>query len=275
MAIFLGLVQGIAEFLPISSSGHLSLMQHFFGVQNVENDNLFFSVLLHLGTLIAVCIVYWNDIVEMIREFCLGIGALFSPKLRTKNPPPARRLVLMIILGTLPLFVIMPIKGMVEELYSNTIFIGLALIVTGFVLYLSDQLGAGRKNERTMKVKDALLIGCGQALAVVPGLSRSGATIASGMMCGLERNFAVRYSFLLSLPAILGANILSLVDAAQTGIDASLLPKYIVGMIVAAVVGYFAIRLVKGLAKKGKFGNFAWYCWGVGILAIVATFVFY
>ncbi len=274
MAIFLGLVQGIAEFLPISSSGHLSLLQHFFGVQNVENDHLFFSVLLHLGTLISVCIVYRKDVVDMIREFCLGVGALFLPKLREKNPPPARRLVLMVILGTLPLLVILPIKGVVEALYTNTVFIGFALIVTGFVLYLSDQLATGRKTIRNMTVKDALLIGCGQAVAVVPGLSRSGATIASGMTCGLERNFAVRFSFLLSLPAILGANILSLSDAVKAGIDVSMLPKYIIGTVVAAVAGYFAIRLVKELAQKGKFGGFAWYCWGVGILAIVATFVF-
>jgi undecaprenyl-diphosphatase len=274
MAIFLGLVQGIAEFLPISSSGHLSLLQHFFGVQNVENDHLFFSVLLHLGTLISVCIVYRKDVVDMIREFCLGVGALFLPKLREKNPPPARRLVLMVILGTLPLLVILPIKGVVEALYTNTVFIGFALIVTGFILYLSDQLATGRKTIRNMTVKDALLIGCGQAVAVVPGLSRSGATIASGMTCGLERNFAVRFSFLLSLPAILGANILSLSDAVKAGIDVSMLPKYIIGTVVAAVAGYFAIRLVKELAQKGKFGGFAWYCWGVGILAIVATFVF-
>ena len=273
MAIFLGLVQGIAEFLPISSSGHLSLLQNFFGVENIENENVFFSVLLHLGTLISVCIVYRKDIAEMLREFCIGVGALFSPKLRTKEPSSARRLVMMVILGTLPLLVIMPIKSVVEELYSNTIFIGLALIVTGFVLYLSDQLARGKKTERSMTIKDALLIGCGQAIAVVPGLSRSGSTISVGMMCGLKRSFAVRFSFLLSLPAVLGANILSLADAAKTGINAAMLPKYLLGMIVAGVAGYFAIHLVKLLARKGKFGNFAWYCWIVGILAIIATFV--
>ena len=273
MAIFLGLVQGIAEFLPISSSGHLSLLQNFFCVENIENENVFFSVLLHLGTLISVCIVYRKDIVEMLREFCTGVGALFSPKLRTKEPSSARRLVMMVILGTLPLLVIMPIKNVVEELYSNTIFIGLALIITGFVLYLSDQLARGKKTERSMTIKDALLIGCGQAIAVVPGLSRSGSTISVGMMCGLKRSFAVRFSFLLSLPAVLGANILSLADAAKAGINTAMLPKYLLGMIVAGVAGYFAIHLVKLLARKGKFGNFAWYCWIVGFLAIIATFV--
>ena len=274
MAIFLGLVQGVAEFLPISSSGHLSLFQHFFGLQDVESNHLFFSVLLHLGTLISVCIVYWSDIVALVREFCLGVGALFSPRLRQGNPPSARRLVLMIVLATLPLVVILPLKRFVEGLYSSTVFVGFALLVTGFILYLSDHLARGRKQEQTMTLKDALLVGCGQAIAVVPGLSRSGTTIATGMMCGLDRNFAVRFSFLLSLPAILGANLLSLVDAARAGVDTSLLPKYLVGMIVSAVVGYFAIRLVKGLARRGKFGNFAWYCWAVGILAIVATLIF-
>ena len=274
MAILLGLVQGIAEFLPISSSGHLALLQSFFGVENVEEGNLFFSVLLHLGTLISVCIVYRKDIVEMIEEFFKGVGALFSPKLRKENPKPARRLVLMIILATLPLLLILPIKAMVEQLYSNTVFIGFALILTGLILFLSDRMATGRKTERNMTIKDALIVGCGQALAVIPGLSRSGATIATGMMRGFDRKFAVRFSFLMSLPAIIGANLLSLIDAFQTGIDARLLPMYILGTVVAAVTGYFAIRLIRSLTERGKFGSFAWYCWAVGVLAIFATFIF-
>ena len=272
-AAFLGLVQGVAEFLPISSSGHLSLFQNFLGLQMAEDGNLFFDVLLHFGTLISVFIIYWRDIVDMIREFFLGIGDLFRPGKRDTNPPPARRLVMLVILGTLPLFLILPIKDWVEQLYSNTFFIGFALLVTGTLLYISDRLSQGGKTERNATIPDALLVGIGQAIATVPGLSRSGTTIAVGLLRGFDRRYAVRFSFLLSLPAILGANILSLKDAVEAGINWSMLPAYLLGMVVAAVVGYFSIRLVNLLADQGKFGNFAFYCWAVGALALILSII--
>ena len=120
---------------------------------------------------------------------------------------------------------------------------------------------------------DVIIIGFSQALATVPGLSRSGTTISTAMLLGCKREFAVRYSFLLSIPAVIGANILSLKDAAEGGIDWSLMPSYLLGVVVSAVVGYFAIRLVNALSNKGKFGNFAYYCWGVGILALILSAV--
>ena len=266
---FLGFVQGVAEFLPISSSGHLSLFQNFFGLRSAESGGLFFDVLLHLGTLISVFIYYWTDIRDMILEFFRVIAALGKPTGET--PPPARRLVLLVILGTLPLFLILPIKDTVEQLYYNTYFIAFALLATGCLLYLSDRLAKGRKTEKNATIVDVLLVGVSQAIATVPGLSRSGTTIAAGLMRGFDRTFAVRYSFLLSLPAVLGANILSLKDAVQEGVDLGMLPIYLVGMVVSAVVGYFAIRLVNLLTDKGKFGNFAYYCWGVGALTLILS----
>lgn len=214
-------------------------------------------------------VYYWADIKDMILEFFRGIAALGKPTGET--PPPARRLVLLVILGTLPLFLILPIKDAVEQLYNNTYFIGFALLATGGLLFLSDRLAKGRKNEKNATILDVLLIGVSQAIATVPGLSRSGTTIAAGLLRGFDRSFAVRYSFLLSLPAVIGANILTLKDAIQTGIDWGLLPVYLVGTVIAAVVGYFAIRLVNLLTDQGKFGNFAYYCWGVGILALVLS----
>lgn len=270
MSVVLGFVQGVAEFLPISSSGHLTLFQHFFGLG--EPDQLF-NILLHFATLLAVCVVYRADIAAMIAEFFRGIAALASRKPSDQPAPPARRLVLMVILGTLPLVVVLPFKSKVEALGASTLFIGFALLVTGLLLFASDRLKPGRKDERTMTVADALLIGCAQALAVVPGLSRSGTTISAGTARGLDRPFAVRFSFLLSLPAVLGATLLEVVDAAKAGVDTALIPQYILGMAVAAVSGYFAIRLVKLLAQKGRFGAFAYYCWAVGAVTIIATFV--
>ena len=273
-SILLGLVQGVAEFLPISSSGHLSLFQHFFGLANPE-ETLFFDVLLHLGTLIAVFIYYWRDIVELIQEFFRLVGCVVSKKKREQvgRLSPSGRMILMIIVATLPLFVILPIKDKVESLYGNTIFIGIALLVTGFLLFWSDRMGRGRKTARSATMLDALLVGVGQAIAVVPGLSRSGTSISVGLMRGFRRTFAVRFSFLMSIPAVLGANILSIVDAVQTGIEVSEIPVYIVGTIVAAVAGYFAIRMVNNLAGRGKFGAFAYYCWGVGAAAVITSLI--
>ena len=274
-SIFLGLVQGVAEFLPISSSGHLSLFQHFFGLVSSE-ESLFFDVLLHLGTLIAIFVYYWKDIVALCKQFVQLVRCLFSKQKRKtmKQLPPDGRLILMILVATLPLFVVLPIKDKVESLYGNTIFVGAALVVTGCVLFFSDRMSRGKKGPKSATMLDALLVGVGQAVAVVPGLSLSGTTISAGMMRGFHRRFAVRFSFLLSIPAVLGANILSIGEAVRQGIDVSQLPAYIVGTLVAAVSGFFAIRLVNMLADKGKFGSFAYYCWGIGAAAVLASLIF-
>ena len=273
MAIFLGFLQGVAEFLPISSSGHLTLMQHFFSVSEVDN---LYNILLHFATLIAVCAVYWKDIVEMVLEFFRGLAVLFSRRgsREVERVPVARRLVLMVILGTLPLALVLPIEEQIETLGSSPMFVAVMLLVTGCILFFSDRLARGTKTARTATVKDALLVGLAQAFATIPGISRSGSTISAGMLLGFDRKFAVRYSFLLSLPAVLGATLVKVLKAfGGEGIDPALLPKYLVGMVVAGVVGYFSIRLVQLLADKGKFGKFAYYCWIAGAAALVAAIV--
>ena len=270
MSVILGLVQGVAEFLPISSSGHLTLFQHFFGME--EPDNLF-NVLLHFATLLAVCIYYFRDVVEMVTEFFRGLASLFSRRRQGGDIPEARRMVLLVIVGTLPLFVVLLIKDYVEALGASPVFVSCALLMTGCILFLSDRMAGGRKTARTATLKDVLLVGVAQGLATVPGLSRSGCTISAGMAVGFERKFAVRYSFLMSLPAVLGATILEVKDVLEMegGFASGLLPKYLVGMAVAGVVGYFSIRLVNLLAAKGKFGAFAYYCWAAGIVALILS----
>lgn len=267
-AFLLGLVQGVAEFLPISSSGHLAIAQNLLGLEDAGSVPEFFDVLLHLGTLIAVFAAYWTDICEMVVEFFRGIGDLVHRS--TPSPvPPARRLILLIIVGTLPLFAVLPIRKHVQGLTDNMIFVGAALIVTGILLFLCDRVRKGRKTERSATWLDALLVGVGQAVATLPGVSRSGMTITAGCFVGYERRFAVRFSFLLSIPAVLGANILSIGDAVQAGINGAEVPMYLVGVVTAAVTGYLCIRLLKYVADKGRFGAFAYYCWAVGILTLV------
>lgn len=268
MSIILGFVQGVAEFLPISSSGHLTLFQHFFDME--EPDQLF-NVLLHFATLLAVCVVYWQDIWEMIVEFFSFFGDLFSHRTYRGNPPEARRMVLLIIVGTLPLFLVLPVKDKVEAFGNHPLFVCGALLVTGCILFLSDQMARGRKTARSATLLDVLLVGVAQGCATIPGLSRSGCTISAGMVRGFDREFSVRYSFLMSLPAVLGATLLEVLDVMklEEGIPKENLPMYLVGMAVAAVVGYFSIRLVQLLADKGRFGAFAFYCWGAGMLFIL------
>jgi undecaprenyl-diphosphatase len=270
-SFLLGLIQGISEFLPISSSGHLSIAQNLLGLSAVGDKHMFFDVMLHLGTLMAVFIAYWSDIVGMILEFFRAISDLIHHR-STSPTPPARRLMLMVIIGTLPLFVILPFKDAIESLYYNTVFIGCALIFTGVLLFFSDRVRRGHKNEKNVTVRDTLLVGVAQAVATCPGISRSGMTICAGTFLGFKREYAVRYSFLMSIPAILGANILDLADAAKSGaIDMGQMPVYLVGIVTAAVSGYFSIRMIRMIAERGKFGWFAYYCWGAGILTLILT----
>ena len=272
MAIVLGIVQGVAEFLPVSSSGHLSLLQYFFGM---EEPDALYNILLHAATLAAVCAVYWRDLADMIVEFFRGISNLITHKEEQGRPPEGRRLVLLIILGTLPLFAVLPFDDAVESLGANPVFVSVMLLVTGCILFLSDRYGGGRKNANTATVKDVLLVGAAQGFATIPGLSRSGATISAGVALGFERSFAVRYSFLMSLPAVFGATLLKVVKVVKMGeLNTDLLPMYLTGMVVAGVVGYFSIRLVKLLADRGKFGRFAYYCWLAGAAALIASFLY-
>lgn len=269
-SILLGLIQGVAEFLPISSSGHLAIAEHLLGASGTHPPE-FFDVLLHLGTLLAVFVAYWKDIRDMVVEFFCGVRDLAHHS--TPVPvPPARRLILLIIVGTLPLFAVLPIKDLVEGLADNMYFVGGALIVTGFLLFASDRVRKGRKTEKSATLLDVFLVGVAQAIATCPGISRSGTTITAGCFLGFDRKFAVRYSFLMSIPAIFGANILSIKDALETVIWAEV-PVYLVGVLVSAVVGYACIRLLKMIADKGKFGFFSYYCWTVGVLTIIMNLV--
>ena len=273
-AMFLGLIQGLTEFLPVSSSGHLSIFQNFFGLTTAEDAGLLFDVLLHLGTLVSVCVVYWKDIAGIAGD-CVGFLR------QARHPAPGgekrrwygARLLVMIVLATLPLVLILPIHKYIERLYYSTVFIGIALILTGAMLFVSDRMPRGRKTGKTMGVWDALLIGVSQAIATVPGLSRSGATITAGMAVGLDRQFAVKFSFLISIPAVLGANLLSLIEALGDGVDWSQFPAYLLGMLVAMVAGYLAIRLLHYIVKKGKFGYFAYYCAAVGVITLILSAV--
>ena len=271
-AIFLGFIQGVAEFLPISSSGHLAIFQNLFHMNGVGEVDLFFDVLLHFGTLFSVLLVYWKDIRGIVLEFFTMIR-LRRRQEGEKDDPISRRMIWFIMIGTLPLVIAMLFKDSVEALYSNMFFIAFALMVTGLILHLSDHFGGGAKQAKNATILDALLIGVGQMLAIVPGLSRSGTTISAGMARGFERSFAVKFSFLLSIPAILGASLLELLEVFSTGIDVSMLPYYLTGMVTAAVCGYLSIRLLERITRSNRFGAFAYYCWGAAAVTLFLSLI--
>ena len=275
MAAFLGLVQGISEFLPISSSGHLSIFQNLFNLQYSEDEHLLFDVLLHLATLIAVFVFYWRDIKAMAKDTVSFVAGNTSDSGEGGRLKPSVRLVFLIIVATLPLFLMLPFNDAIGSLASRTPFVAFALIVTGALVYISGKLTEGRKNEKTSSVVDAVVVGAAQAVAIIPGLSRSGTTITVGLARGFKREFAVRFSFLMSIPAVLGSVLLELIKALTSGtIVWANLPAYLVGMAIAGVTGYFALALLKKFVLSGEaFSRFAYYCWGAGGLALILSFI--
>ena len=270
-AIFYGILQGATEFLPVSSSGHLSLAQNFFNLSNAEMDYLLFDILLHLGTFFAVFFVYFKDIKLLIVEFVLMMGDILAGR-GARLSIPHRKMVVMILLSTIPLFLVLPVKDYIESLYANTLFIGFTLMATGIMLYFADhKTNRHPLDQNRVPLHSGLVVGIWQALAVLPGISRSGATITGGIFNGFSRDFAVKFSFLMSIPAILGANMLSIKDL--HGVEVDLLLPFVCGMIAAAVSGFLAIRLITYLAKRKSFRLFSIYCLLVGLSAVIATLI--
>ena len=271
-AIILGLIQGIAEFFPISSSGHLSILNNLFDVVTVTDGHMLYDSMLKLGTLAAVFVMYWQDIAQMTNEVraLAGRGPLAGQRSRRLYA----RLFLMLVLATLPLFIVLPVKRLIDNLYYRNIFVGIELILTGCILYVSDRMLPGKKTERNMTVFDALIIGICQSAATIPGLSRTGTTVTAGIATGLRADFALKFSFLLSLPALLGADVISLIQAMKQGIDIHNVPAYLIGMLSAMLSGMAAIAIMKKLFKNGKFNGFSYYCLIIGVLSIILTIIF-
>ncbi len=269
-AIIYGIIQGIAEFLPISSSGHLSLAQNFFGTE--AESSFVFNIALHLATLVSVCVVYRKDVLLLIKGGFSFLGKLFTFKFKNgfdKN----EKMFLMLAVATLPL---VPVKLLgldeaVEALCSISWAIGMLLIFNGIMLIISDKIKKGEENFENGGYMRPLGVGIVQALlGVMPGISRSGSTITGGRVLGYTREEAVRFSFLMSIPAIVGACVFELPDMFSEGFSADILLPVLAGAVTAAVVGFFAIKLLQYLAKNKSFTFFSVYCIIVGVTAIIA-----
>lgn len=266
-AIFQAIIQGLTEFLPVSSSGHLALFGRLFGSH--EGGATFFTAVLHLGTLVAVFIAFRETISGLIMEFFRSIKDIFTGKFSFKNMNENRRMIVMLIISTLPLFVILPFKDKYDLAVAQggMLLVGICFMVTAVLLFISDKCVKGTKTAKTMRYRDSVGIGVVQAIATLPGISRSGSTVATSLIFGLTKKTAVQYSFILGIPAILGAGVLEIKDAVELGMNIDWLPV-VIGFVVAAVVGFFAIKLIAWLVKTDNFKWFGVYVALVGLFTI-------
>jgi undecaprenyl-diphosphatase len=250
-AIFLGLLQGLTEFLPVSSSGHLAIAQHF--LPGFAQPGVLFDVLLHVATMGAVVFYF--------RRECLLLAS--APFRRDGQAPLYRRLLVLLLLGSLPTAVIgLLFKDFFIGLFDNLTVVALMLLATGCLLFISERLRRGDRREEQLNWTDALLVGTVQGGAIIPGISRSGSTIAALLLKGVDGETAARFSFLLALPAIFGAALLSLADL--QGLDTAAFPAYLTGMLVAFVSGLLSIHFLLAVVRRRRLFAFAFYCWLVG-----------
>lgn len=286
-SIILGIIQGLAEFLPVSSSGHLAILQE---VLNVESAGMVFDVMLHIGTLVAIFICYWKDIKKLfvegiliIRDFIVNLirlikntGKKESEKTEYVNmvATPYRKFVMLVIVSSIPTAIIgVLLKDIVESVSSSMLVVGICLMVTAVLLVIADNCNIGNKRPRNITYKEAGIIGIVQGFATLPGISRSGSTITACLLCGFDKSFAVKYSFIMSIPAVLGAVLLEIKDFATMSVTQPELINYFVGTVFAAIVGFICIKTMLVVVRGKKFKYFSIYCFIVGLFAIVWYFV--
>ena len=266
--IIIGIVQGLTEFLPVSSSAHLVFIQKILGVES----SLAFDTFLHLGTLIAVLWFFRYDIYKMLVSWWSSVQDILHGRFKEGfYEDPYKRLAWYVILATIPVGIVgVLFEDSVDALFSGALYVpAFFLFVTGTILYLSQRMTSGEINYNTITKKEALFMGLGQACAILPGLSRSGTTIAAGLTIGLNKEFAAKFSFILSIPAILGAFVLQLKDIGSA-MDANFLPVFL-GFIASIIAGYMAIKWMLDLIQNKSLDIFAYYCWLMGLLVFMGS----
>lgn len=284
-AIIMAIIQGLTEFLPVSSSGHLALFKILFDVET--DTGILYDVLLHVGTLAAICLVYYKDIFRLFVEGCgivrdasVNVVIFFRNKIQKENEKYRnvvgngyRKFVMLVIMSTIPTGVIGFFGREVVEMASEILIVpGICLIITGVLLMIADHVKEGNKLPKSVTYTEAFGVGIAQGIATLPGLSRSGTTITACLLSGYQRSFAVKYSFIMSIPAILGALVLELKDLGGVTVPPTEIIYYIVGMVIAAVVGFVSIKLMLAIVRKKKFTFFAIYCYCIGVLSIAGYF---
>ncbi len=271
-AVILGVIQGLTEFLPVSSSGHLVIFQRVFGLSEPE---LFFDISVHIGTLAAVFIYFRMEIRDIVISFFRFVTMLAKNKVSLSRYSEKREVktAFLIIAGSIPTAIIGIIfHTIADTLFSSVSLVGFMLIITGLILWRTRSIQKIDQDNIDFSFKEALIIGLIQGLAVIPGISRSGSTIAVGLFLGLNRETAASFSFLLSIPAIIGAAILTLKDVSELSLLQ--IGPILSGVLTSFVVGYIALMLLMHFVKKGRLFIFAPYCWFVGVTALIMALFF-
>lgn len=268
--ILLGILQGFTEFLPISSSGHLVLLQELL---NIKSPGVLVEVLLHLGTLLSIIIYFWKDMINILLEFVSIIKnkGRFSEVGLQENEYSI--LIKMVIIGSIPTALMgILFESLFKKGYENMYIVGIMLLITGLLLWWGSKL-SGRKTVKDITVLDSIFIGFFQGLAINPGLSRSGSTIFACLFRGIEKESAVKFSFILSLPAVFGAFLFEIKDIFTIGLGDINILACLLGIISAAISGYFAIKLLMKLLIGDRLHYFSYYCWIIGFLTIFLAFI--
>ncbi len=268
-SIVQAVVQGLSEFLPISSSGHLSLVQHLFGIHG--DSAVLFMIILHVGTLVAVVGAFYKLIWALLKEVGYIFRDIFTGKFSFKNRSPERNMIFMLIIALLPLLIFYPFNEFFTGLAGDGDILveGVCFLVTAGMLFIADHVVQGNKTMGEIRVRDSLLVGTFQGVALLPGVSRSGSTISGAMISGVNRETAVQFSFLLGIPAIIGGAVFEIKDVAPGDIEAIGIMPIVIGFVVAAVVGFLSIKMVQWLIKSDKFKIFYWYTGILGVLTII------
>lgn len=271
-ALLLGVIQGLTEFLPLSSSGHLVLGKKVLGV--ASEMPVTFEVVVHAGTLIATLLVFWRPVWEILAFLGRAVTGSTNPsaggRLSRWWTDPSGRLLALIVVGTIPAALVgFPLEDWIESLFGNVLLVGVALCATGSLLFVTRWSHCRGQGIEKVSLGKGLLVGIAQAVAIIPGISRSGATIATALLGGVDRETAVRFSFLLSMPAIVGAIVLKTSDIAEAGVEVGWLPLF-AGFAASLGVGYAALRVLLAFVRQGRLHWFAYYCWPVGLAAVGA-----
>lgn len=280
-SLFLGLVQGATEFLPVSSSGHLAVFRHIFHM-NLDSG-VFFDVMLHFGTLISLIIVFRQDILSMIREFFGIIQTAFANLLvfiKHRNGDTRytyfkvvnssyRKLVLMVLISTVPTGILGALgSSLVDKASGHLWLVGIFLLITSLLLFIADRYPKGMTRVKNATYSSAFILGIAQGIATMPGLSRSGTTIATGILLGYNKKLAVKYSFIMSIPAVIGAIVFEIKDIKTEAFGSAAMPGYLLGTVAAAITGYFCLKFMLKFIRSRKYIGFSIYCLLMGMLSI-------
>ena len=275
-AIFFGLVSGITFFLPVSETGHMAVLSSLFKIDSSTGQYALFMAMLRISALVAIFLVYRKDVSAIVADTVdtlLGRDDMAAAA-RGGRLRPNVRLLVFILVGTVPSIAVVPFYSSITKLGTNLIFVAIALAASGAIILLSDIIPGGRKKADNVTIADSVFVGAAQAVSTLPGLSRVGATVAMGASLRMNKEFALKFSMLLAIPEAVVSVLISLVSALTAGIDFSSAFNYVIGAVVAAIAGYFALTVVRNIIQRVRFTYLAYYCFGLGALTLILSLIF-